>query len=305
VGAYAGPRIEFDERTFDPMRVAVVSHQLMGHPLLEYGRLVALGRRLATKNSVRWHDDRASPDTPFGQAPETNRAQWSAEDTLERIEDARAWCSLLNVQQDPEYRALVDEVLDSVKPRIDRVDPGMCYRGGWIFITSPNAVTPFHIDHEHNFILQVRGKKTVHVWEPLDRESLSEEALELFHGVYRRDRVIWREEIERRAHAFEFEPGMGAYMPTTSPHWVKNGPGVSVTVSFTYYTDATSRRKLLHRANHLLRGRGITPSPVGAHPLRDAAKVAGYRAIRTASGLVKRLRGSRGERLDSTYAIPT
>jgi hypothetical protein len=304
VSGYAGPGIEFDEAAFDPMKVAVVSHQLMGHPLLQMDKLVALGRRLAAHKSVRWHDDQASPDTSFHHAPETNRAQWSAEETIERIEEARAWCSLLNVQQDPEYRALVDEVLDHVKPRIDRVDPGMCYRGGWIFISSPGAVTPFHIDHEHNFILQVRGTKTVHVWEPLDREVLTEQALELFHGVYRRDRVTWREELEARGHAFEFSPGMGAYMPTTAPHWVKNGPGVSVTVSFTYYTDLTTRRKLLHRANHLLRERGLVPAPVGASPVADGVKLAAYRTVRAGTRLVKRLRGVPGEQLDAAYAIP-
>jgi len=300
--SHTGPQIELDGGRFDPTRVAAVRHQLMGHPLLQLDELVALGRRLAAKDSVRWHNDQAAPDTSFNFAPETHQARWSAVQSLERIEEARAWCSLLNVQQDPPYRALVDEILDQVKPRIDEADPGMCFRAGWIFITSPGAITPYHIDHENNFILQVRGTKTVHVWEPLDREVLSEEALELFHAASQRDRVTWREAFEVRARRFEFEPGMGGYMPATSPHWVKNGPGVSVTVSATYYTDATTRRKLLHRANHALRQRGWSPAPVGEHPLRDAAKLRAFRLARAGRHLLKRLAGRPVEDLESRYA---
>src|SRR3546814_4754840 len=82
--------------------------------------------------------------------------------TLRAGAEANAWTSLLSVQSDPTYRALVGEVLESVRPRVEAVDPGMCHRGGWIFITSPNTVTPFHFDKEHNFILQIHGRKRIY-----------------------------------------------------------------------------------------------------------------------------------------------
>ena len=69
---------------------------LMGHPLLKLDQLVALGRRLATKNSVRWRVD-ARPDSSFYHAPESHKAQWGAEMTLERISEAKAWMSLRNL----------------------------------------------------------------------------------------------------------------------------------------------------------------------------------------------------------------
>ena len=37
-----------------------------------------------------------------------------------------------------------------------------------IFVSSPGAVTPFHMDHEHNFILQIRGNKKLYTWDPMD-----------------------------------------------------------------------------------------------------------------------------------------
>ncbi len=295
-------RIEFEEAAFNPMRVMAVTHDFSDHPLLQLDRLVALGRRLAASNSVRWHSDTAKPDTSFHLAPDTHKGKWSAAQTLERIEEAEAWCSLLNVQQDPEYRTLVDELLDDVRGRVEPKDPGMCFRAGWIFVSSPGAITPFHIDHEHNFILQARGTKTLHVWEPLDSEVLPEEALELFHGEYSRDKVKWREELEAKAYKFELVPGMGGYMPTNAPHWVKNGPGVSVTVSATYYTNSTNRRKLLYRCNHMLRGRGLSPAPVGRSGMRDSAKLATFNVARVGKHLLNRVRGRPVEDLHAAYA---
>jgi hypothetical protein len=87
---------------------------------------------------------------------------------------------------------------------------------------------------------------------------------------------------------FHLVPGLGGYMPQTAPHAVENGPGVSVTLSVTYLTDATRRRALLHRANHLLRRRGISPTPVGKLPVVDAVKHAAFRTALTGARLVGR-----------------
>ena len=302
MNAYDGPGILFDEERFDPRRVMPVTHRLMSHPLLQLDNLVALGRRLAQTNSVRWHNDDARPDSSFQTAPEILKPKWDAITSLERINDAKAWVSLLNVQQDSIYRGLVDEILNDVQPRVRHRDPGMSFRAGWIFITSPHAITPFHIDHEHNFILQIAGTKTLHVWEPLDREVLSEAALELFHARYSRELVTWRPEFDARVHKFELVPGMGGFMPTTSAHWVKNGPEVSITISATYYTDLTRRTKLLYRANHWLRRIGLRPAPVGTGGVSEAMKLAAFGATRRSLHAIKRVRGQQTEDLNVSYA---
>src|SRR3546814_216403 len=151
------------------------------------------------------------------------------------------------------YRALVGEVLESVRPRVEAVDPGMCHRGGWIFITSPNTVTPFHFDKEHNFILQIHGRKHIYVWDHRDTVVASEHSRDLFHLSNERYLLRWREEFRERARVFDLEPGQGAYMPSTSRHMVENGSEPSITASFTYYTDATPRDALLHRSHATIR----------------------------------------------------
>ena len=262
--------IDVDWATFKPWKVQAVRHRISAHPLLQIGPLVDLSTRLAKHGRIRTHSNDAYAGTAFNHAPMLYPNQRSPEETLANIASAKAWMSLLNVQTDDIYRGLVDEVLDDLKPGIDRFDPGMTYRGGWIFVTSPNTVTPFHMDKEHNFILQISGKKRLLVWEPDDIEVLSEAARDLFHANHSRDLVTWREEARARAHVFELEPGMGAYMPQTAPHLVENGDNASVTVSFTYYTDSTRRKARLHSMHQRMRGWGWSPAPVGARPLVDS-----------------------------------
>lgn len=261
--------IDIDWATFNPWKVQSVRHRVSDHPLLQIDSLVQLSSRLAKYGRIRTHSNDAYAGTAFNHAPMLYPNQKSPEETLANIASAKAWMSLLNVQTDDIYRGLVDEVLDDLKPGIDRVDPGMTYRGGWIFVTSPNTVTPFHMDKEHNFILQVKGHKRLYVWEPHDVVAVSEHARDLFHANHSRDLVAWREELRSRAHVFDLEPGMGAYMPSTAPHLVENGDGASVTVSFTYYTEATRRDARLHALHQRMRGWGMSPTPVGAHPVLD------------------------------------
>lgn len=286
------PRLlDVDWRAFDPWRVSTLTHRLAQHPLLKLQPLLQLGSRLAQRRGVRTHTGEATAGTPFGAAAQLHPNRLSVQETLADIEHANAWTSLLNVQSDDEYRSLVDEVLDDVQPQVERVDPGMCYRAGWIFITSPRAVTPFHMDKEHNFILQIQGRKTLYVWEPDDTEAVSEAARDLFHLRHSRDLVRWHEQLKQRAHVFHLEPGMAAYMPSTSPHMVENGDNASITASFTYYTDATRRKSLLHALHQRMRDRGLKPEAVGLHPTRDAVAYAACRAYSDGKRLINEALG--------------
>ena len=262
--------IEVDAARFDPWRIQAVTHHLRSHPLLQFDALLELGQRLEARGSIRTHSDTAKAGTPFNSAPDMFPNEKSAQETLRSISDAKAWMSLLNVQGDDTYRELVEEVLEDIRPLVESRDPGMCYRAGWIFVTSPRTITPFHFDKEHNFILQIHGRKRIYVWDHTDTAVASDHARDLFHSSSERYLLRWRDEFRESAHVFDLEPGQGAYMPSTSPHMVENGDGPSVTASFTYYTDATRRDALLHRAHARVRRFGLKPPPVGKRPRLDA-----------------------------------
>ena len=298
----AAPSIHVDPDAFDPWKIQAVNHALTDHPLLQIGALIELGKRQQERKLVRTHTAAATAGTSFADAPLLHPNEKDAAVTLAEIEKAGAWMSLLNVQADPLYRKLIDDILGEVKPVVSRRDPGMCYRAGWIFVSSPNTVTPFHMDHEHNFILQIRGRKRLYTWDPFDRVVVSERAQELFHDRHSRELVTWSEEWRARARVFELEPGLGGYMPSTTPHMVENGDGPSITISFTYYTDSTRQRELLYRGNAGLRRLGLDPQPVGASPGRDRVKravLSGYSSTRNA---VRRVLGLGVRQNDQPYA---
>lgn len=298
------PWIDVDWNHFDPWRVqGPLRHRVMEHPLLKWDALMELGKRLEPLGQFRTHTNQATAGTSFNDAPSLYRNRRSATDVIAHLSDARAWMSLLNVQTDPVYRALVDEILDSVRPGIEAADPGMSYRAGWIFLASPNTVTPYHFDTEHSFILQLQGHKTLYVWDPQDLEAADEHVRDQFHAYHDRSLLVWREELRERAHKFRLEPGVGAYMPCTSPHLVENDDNPSLTMSFTFYTDSTRRSAGLHRMHARLRKLGLVPPSIGKHPVLDDAV---YGVYRGRQALVHGLRGLAGrtvERDDAPYAV--
>ena len=296
------PAITVD-RPFDPWRVQAVRHSLSSHPLLQMDSLRELGKRLEARGRIRTHSDQAKPDTPFNSAPETHPSGKRGTEALADVTKAGAWTSLLNVQSDEIYRTLVDEVLDSLEPTVDAVDPGMSYRGGWIFVTSPRAITPFHMDMEHNFIVQILGKKRLYVWDPMDRSVVTERGRERFLSFQSRDLVRFHEDFRKKAQVFELEPGMGGYMPSTAPHLVENGDGPSVTMSFTYYTDSTRKRSLLYRGNTHLRRLGFDPLPVGSNPRRDSALTMAMQLYSGTKELALRTLGKEVQSPLAPYAI--
>lgn len=298
----SAPHIHVDTAKFEPWKIQALTHSLANHPLLQIDALVELGKRQQQRNLVRTHSADAEAGTSFADAPSLHPNQQGAATTLADIANARAWMSLLNVQADPIYRAFIDEVLDGVKPVTEVRDPGMCYRAGWIFVSSPNTITPFHMDHEHNFIMQIRGTKRLYTWDPFDRTVVSERAQELFHDKHSRELVTWSEDWRARARVLDLVPGQGGYMPSTTPHMVENGPEPSITISFTYYTDSTRRRELLYRGNAGLRRLGIDPKPVGSSGTRDRAKIAVLSGFTSAKNLVRRAMGKSIRVNDQPYA---
>ena len=268
-----GQWITFDPDAFSPMRITSVRHDLADHPLFQLSALIELADRLPTR-FIRFHSGNVRPETSFVHAPTTHGVDMPPREIIRNIEEAGAWLSLHHIQQDPVYSKLVADVLDSTLPRIADKDGGFHNFAGWIFVSAPGAITPYHMDHENNFILQVRGEKDVHVFDPLVRSVVSERCLEVFHRTWSRDLVLYEESHEAHATVFHVKPGEGAYMPTTAPHWVKNGDNVSITVSFTYYSRETRRRERLHQLNWVLRRLGLDPAPVDSSLLRDALKSA-------------------------------
>ncbi|HEY2622774.1 MAG TPA: cupin-like domain-containing protein [Dyella sp.] len=261
--------IDMDWESFDPWRPQAVRHQLTDHPLLQPDRLVALGKRFQGTTHLLTFNNNAGADANFDEVARLYPNRRSVTETLQQITSAKAWMLLRHVQADPAYRELINTALDPIQAEIERRDPGMYYRAGWIFVASPHTTTPFHIDRNHGILLQIRGAKKVYVWDQDDIEVCSERARDSFHSSHNLDLVRWHEEFRERAHLFEVGPGKGAYIPITSPHMVETGTEPSITISLTYSTNATRHNAMEHVLHDLMRRHGMSPPTVGNHRLLD------------------------------------
>ncbi|HEU0175070.1 MAG TPA: transcription factor [Blastocatellia bacterium] len=251
----------------------LVKHHLADHPLFSLRRLIELANRLP-EEKVKYNGADISVATGLYEGPRTGL---SIRETIQRIEECRSWMVINNVELDPEYRQLLDRCLDEVQLFSEPIDPGMFRREGFIFISSPGSITPFHADPEYNFLLQIRGKKQISIWDGGDRSILSEGALEKYFSDFE-TQIAFNEEYRQKASIFELTPGTGLHFPVVAPHWVRNGDEVSVSFSITFRTLASERRRIVYSANAALRGRGLNPMPPGASAFRDLAKYYGFRA---------------------------
>ncbi|MBO0725798.1 MAG: cupin-like domain-containing protein [Blastocatellia bacterium] len=261
----------------------LVKHHLAGHSLFSLQRLIELANRLP-EEKVKYNGADISVDAGLYGGPRTGL---SIRETIQQIEECRSWMVINNVELDPEYRQLLDRCLDEVQFFSEPIDPGMFRREGFIFISSPHSITPFHADPEYNFLLQIRGKKQISVWDASDRSILSEGALENYFSDFERQ-IAFKEEYQQNASIFELAPGEGLHFPVVAPHWVSNGDEVSVSFSITFRTLASERRRIVYSANAGLRRKGLNPTPPGSSAILDLAKYYGFRAR---MGVKRLLRG--------------
>ena len=279
-----GSLLEIDAREFRKtfnQRPFYIRHHLSDHPLFSLPSLIELSRRLP-QELVKYNSGDVLVGTGLYKGRHTGL---SVEETIWRIENCRSWMVIKFVDRDPLYRELLDRCLYQIRALSESVDPGMLRPEAFIFISSPGSVTPYHVDPESNFLLQISGQKLLNIFDASDRSILPDEELEkyLADGDYQ---LAFKEEYQPKASLFDLSPGLGVHVPVTAPHWVQNGDQVSISFSITFRTWASERRRIVHHTNAELRRRGIRPAPPGQHPFRDSAKFYAFRAWLRAKDLL-------------------
>lgn len=259
-----------------PEAPGLISHTLTAHPLLSLEALVSLATQLPA-DSVEYNP----ADLPIGIAPEKIPvATLGIAETIASIEHNGSWMVLKRIEQHPDYAALLRETLAPLAPLVAASTGAMIGQEGFIFISSPGAVTPFHFDPEHNILLQIRGNKLMTLFSAADEAIVSGVAHEQFHlGLHHRN-LSWQDRFAERGTAVSLAPGDAVYVPVKAPHWVKNGDAVSVSLSVTWrsawsYAEADARA-----FNHILRKRGLSPASPKRYPAQNIAKSIAYRALR-------------------------
>ncbi|WP_293881821.1 cupin-like domain-containing protein [Sphingomonas sp.] len=258
-----------------PEQPGRLRHDLTGHPLFELDALVALAGRMRSADVEYNRGDLAVGVDP---AADIFNGLTVAE-TIRGIEQNRSWMVMKFIEQDPTYRMLLDNILDALMPVVGDVTGPMLKREGFIFISSPGAVTPFHFDPEHNILMQVRGTKAMTLFPADDEAIVAGIEHERFHiGGHRN--LPWREEIADSGRVFDLAVGDAVYVPVKAPHWVQNGPGVSISLSVTWRSAWSYMEADARGLNSVLRRAGLTPTAPKRFPNRNLPKSLGYRIIR-------------------------
>ena len=257
-------RAEFNRKSFE------VSHNLATHPLLQLPQLMELAERTLKMRPGALHYDVGKVDV--GQRwDEIPKSTFTAEQALRSVESCGAWFVFSSAQRDPKYRVFLDRGLADLKALIGRqIESQIMAEDIIIFVTSPRRVTTYHIDRECNFLLQIQGTKTLHVFDREDREVLPEEEIERFWAVDF-NAAVYKPQLQHRAQSYELTPGTGVHIPVNCPHWVENHDNVSVSLSVNLQFKDPLRANV-YRANFLLRKLGMNPTPPGQFPVVDAMK---------------------------------
>jgi hypothetical protein len=266
-----------------------IRHHLAGHPLLSLEALAKLATRL-DRDRLEYNSGKLTPDQKPDEVPGIDLAP---DEVVRQIETCGAWMVLKNVETLPEYAALIRSALVDAAEALGGAPAaiGMSDFQGFIFVSSANGVTPFHLDYEENFFVHIHGEKFMHVFDNRDRSLVSEADLETFPGKHRNHR--YEERYEARATVNRFSPGDGLFLPYTWPHWVRTGSEWTISMAVTWKSPHDVRMNRIYFANAVLRKLGLPQPAPGRRPTLDWMKVAAFAA---AQAVVAPLRRSEGMR---------
>ena len=209
---------------------------------------------------------------------------------IQKIETAGAWMVLKRIEIHPTYKALLDEALMSVATAqgfSSLKQAGFSDVQGFLFVSSPGSTTPFHLDSEDNFFVQVHGDKIFNVYDNQDRSIATEDQIE--HCITKHRNLKFEDGYASKEMHNALKPGEGVFVPYLWPHWVRTKDTYSISVAITWKTKAVSRRNDLYVANAMLRDRGHPQKAPGVNPAWDGIKIA---AMQIGKGVAAPLRQS-------------
>ncbi|MFV0644661.1 MAG: transcriptional regulator [Sphingomonadaceae bacterium] len=270
---FDSPAREIFARSY-PEKPHILSHNLARHDLLDPGALARLAGRLPA-HEIEYNRG----DLPIGVDGKPGSNGLSIEETIIHIATSNSWAVLKHIEQDPAYEALLLGLLEELRPSIEARTGKMMRPQGFIFISSPGAVTPYHFDPEHNILLQLTGTKVMTQFPAGDTGFAPDEVHESYHAGGARE-LTWRDDMASEGQAFPLSPGEAVFVPVMAPHYVQVGPESSISLSITWRSEWSFAEADARGFNRVLRGMGLKPHAPGRWPHGNRGKALAYRAMR-------------------------
>ncbi len=269
----------FDEsKTFEHMDQAAFkfTHKLIGHPALSLENLAKVLPGL--KERVVYSKDLLSVGDDFEGTFKNSSKEKSLEEVIDTLRTSNAYIMVNGPEADPSFHDLYQQLVRDVEVLMRRVGVGKKAIDSklFLFIASPNSVTPFHIDRYSTFLMQFRGSKQVSVFPQWSEQAVSSQNREAY-VAYANTKLPFNDEIDACGTCYDFAPGEALHIPFIAGHHVKNGPDdVSISISIIFNTEQSMAwRKALRfnfTARKMLAPLGLQPEAVGLKPLRDRLK---------------------------------
>ena len=202
-----------------PETPVTIRHCLGDDPRLD---LPALARLAAALPAASIEYNRG--DLPIGVDGKPGGTGLSIERTILRIAEAESWAVLKNIEAEPAYAALLHALLEELRPAIEARTGAMLRPQGFVFISSPHAVTPYHFDPEHNLLLQLRGTKAMTQFPAGNPRYAPDTVHESYHAGGARELAMGRYAADGGHRTSANVPGDALHVPVMAPHFVRNGP---------------------------------------------------------------------------------
>ncbi|MGI0491589.1 hypothetical protein ACN4EG_07240 [Alkalinema pantanalense CENA528] len=251
------------------------SHYLADHSLMQLPRLVELANTLIQygPGSIRCQASKMPKHLKWTDATLKEDLQEKLPEFIANIEHSESWLLLYSVQRDPEYCALVNQIIDELEQLTGQpLRQEMSWIDAYIFIASPRAVTSYHIDHESTFLMQMHGDRTSNLFDGHDRSILTEEELENFY-IGDLTAATYSDAKQAKAYVYPMTAGKGVHHPVCAPHWYQNGEQYSIALGIHFDFKSDDRRARVHQVNYYLRKLGLNPTPPGQSAFKDSLKI--------------------------------
>src|SRR3982075_3074604 len=205
-------------RRIFPLKPFAIRHRLSGHPLLTLPRIAQLASELP-RDLIEYNSGKVAISQDPDAIPSVDL---DPVEVVRSIETSGAWMVLKRVEKSPEYRRLLEDTLLSVaraRGFNSLLDADFEQVEGFLFVSSPNSTTPFHLDSEDNFFVHIHGEKFFTIFDNTDRAIVADEEIE--RSMTKHRNLRYEESFAARGTEFHLFAGDGCYVPYQWPHWVR------------------------------------------------------------------------------------
>ncbi|MEH6912373.1 MAG: cupin-like domain-containing protein [Oceanicoccus sp.] len=206
---------------------------------------------------------------------------------IKSMETSDSFITVIDPHNHPLFTDFFDTIMTEIEGILGAQEKNIPLKKdthSWLFIASPNSITPYHYDTSSNFLFQIKGEKIVKVFPPRHEEIISPEAYEDMLTVGPPKETGYRNDLDHLGKEFKLSAGEGLHIPFSAGHYVQNGPGeASITYSIFFQTNETDNWFSIANFNKLFRQKlkkiGVDVKPIASSKFADSFKVFAMRVI--------------------------